>query len=148
MTMIRRPTPFAELASLRDSMERLFDDRLFRPLWIGGVARAVVPALDLYVAPDAVIARIALAGVKPDDVDIAIAEDLVTISGTLEAEEETTEWGYVHRELSHGSFCRTFSVPTAVRADAATASFRDGLLTLTLPKSDERKPTHVKVDVA
>jgi HSP20 family protein len=108
----------------------------------------MVPALDLYTTPEAVIAKVALPGVQPEAVEVTITEDLVTISGSFEAEkEETTETGYVHKELSKGAFSRSFSIPMAVKADAATAAFKDGLLTLTLPKTEEVKPRHVKIDV-
>lgn len=147
MTLIRRPSPFAELVSVRDAMERLFDDRLFRPMWPIDVEREAVPALDLFTTTDAVIAKVALPGVKPEDVDVTIGDDLVTITGSFKAEQESTEAGYVHKELSRGTFSRRFTVPTAVKAEAATASFKDGLLTLTLPKTEEVKPTHVKVEV-
>jgi HSP20 family protein len=145
MTLIRRPAPFTDLVSFRDAMERLFDDRFFSPIWISDGERPVVPALDLFTTPEAVMARMALPGVKPEDVDVTIGNDLVTISGTFQEEKETTEAGYVHKELSQGRFSRSFSPPTAIKASAAKAEFKDGLLTLTLPKSDEVKPTHVKV---
>jgi HSP20 family protein len=81
-------------------------------------------------------------------VDVTIADDVVTIKGSFEEEKETTEAGYVHKELSRGSFSRTFALPTAIRAEAATAAFKDGLLTLTLPKTEEVKPRHLKVEVS
>ena len=81
MTLIRRPTPLSEMVSLRDAMEQLFDDRFFRPIWIGNGERQVAPALDLYATPEAVIAKVALPGVKPEDVDVTIGDDLVTITG-------------------------------------------------------------------
>lgn len=148
MTLIRRPSPRAELVSFRDAMERLFDDRLFRPLWPANVEHGTAPALDLYTTPQAVIAKVALPGVKPEDVDVSIGDDLVTITGSFKEEKETIEAGYVHKELSHGSFNRSFSIPTAIKTEAATASFKDGLLTLTLPKAEEVKPKHVKVETA
>jgi HSP20 family protein len=146
MTLIRRPSPLAELVTFRDAMERLFDDRLFRPLWPANVEHETAPALDLYTTPQAVIAKVALPGVKPGDVDVSIGDDLVTITGSFKEEKESTEAGYVHKELSHGSFSRSFSIPTAIKTEAATASFKDGLLTLTLPKAEEVKPKHVKVE--
>ena len=94
------------------------------------------------------IAKVALPGVKPEDVDVTIGDDLVTISGAFKEEKETTDAGYVHKELSQGKFSRSFSLPTAIKADAAKAEFKDGLLTLTLPKTEEVKPTHVKVEVS
>ena len=85
---------------------------------------------------------------SPEDVDVTIADDIVTVRGSYQEEKETTEAGYVHKELSRGSFSRTFAVPTAVKAEAATASFNDGLLTVTLPKTEEVKPKHVKIEVS
>jgi len=148
MTLIRRPTPLVDLVSFRDAMERLFDDRFFRPMWIGDGERQAAPALDMYTTAEAGIAKVALPGVKPDDVDVTIGDDLVTISGAFKEEQETSEAGYVHKELSQGKFSRSFSLPTAIKADAAKAEFKNGLLTLTLPKTDEVKPTHVKVQVS
>lgn len=148
MTLIRRPTPFVDLVSFQDMMERLFDDRLFKPMWICDGERQVAPPLDLYTTPESVIAKIALPGVKPEDVDVTIADDLVTISGAFTGETETSDAGYVHKELSQGTFSRTFSVPIAIKADAAKAEFTNGLLTLTLPKNEEVKPTHLKVQVS
>jgi HSP20 family protein len=148
MTLIRRPSPFTDLVSLRDTMERLFDERLFRSTWLGNGERETAPALDLYTTPEAIVAKVALPGVKPEDVDVTIGDDLLTISGTFKEEKETTEAGYVHKELNRGSFSRSFSIPTAIKAEAVTASFKDGLLTLTLPKTEEVKPKHVKVDVS
>ena len=148
MTLIRRPSPLADLGSFRDAMERLFDERSFRPIWRWSGEREALPALDLYSTPEAVIAKLALPGVDPEAVDVRIGDDMVTITGSFKEEKETSEAGYVQKELSHGSFSRTFSIPAAVKAEAATASFKDGLLTLTLPKAEEVTPRHVKVEVA
>ena len=148
MTLIRRQSPFADLVSFRDAMERLFDDRLFPPIWLASGDRVVAPPLDLYTTPAAIVAKVALPGVKLDDVDISIADDLVTITGSFKEEQEISEAGYLRKELSRGSFGRSFSLPTAVKAEDAKASFKDGLLTLTLPKAEEVMPKHVKVEVA
>jgi HSP20 family protein len=146
MTLMHRPSPIADLVSMRDAMERLFDDRLFRPFWVEERQRATVPALDLYTTPEAVIAKVALPGVKPEEVDITVTDDLVTVTGSFEEETEKTEAGYVHRELSRGTFRRSFTLPAAIDAEGAKASFQDGLLTLTLPKTEEVKPKHIKVE--
>jgi HSP20 family protein len=126
------PAPFLE--GLRYAMERLADGPL-------------APALDLYTTPEAVVARVALPGVKPENVDVTVGDDLVTISGSVKRAQDTSVAGYVHKELSDGTFSRSFWLPTAVNAGGATASFQDGLLTLTLPKTDEVKTKRVKVDV-
>jgi HSP20 family protein len=148
MTLIRRPAALADLATFRDVMERLFDERFFRPSWPLNGEREAAPALDVYTTGEAVIAKVALPGVKPEEVDVTIGDDMVTISGSFKKVSEETEAGYVHRELNHGTFRRAFSLPTAIRAEGATAQFKDGLLTLMLPKTDEVKPRHVKVEVA
>ena len=146
MTIIRRPAPLTEFVSLRDAVERLFDEQHFRPLWTAQGEREVMPALDLYTTPEAVVARVALPGVKSEDVDVAIADDVVTIKGAFMEEKETTEAGYIHKELNRESFSRSVSLPMPIKAEAATATFTDGVLTLILPKMEQAKPTHVKVE--
>jgi HSP20 family protein len=148
MTLTSRLSPMADVVTLRDAMDRLFDERFFRPIWTLEGERKTAPALDLYTTQEAVIARFALPGVKPEDVDVSITDEVVTITGRYHEETETTEAGFVHKELSRGTFTRSFFVPTAVKAEAATAFFKDGLLTLTLPKSEEAMPRHVKVEVS
>jgi HSP20 family protein len=147
MSMIRRPSSMAEIVSLRDAFDRLFDDRFFRPIWPFDGERDVAPALDLYTTPEAVVAKVALPGVKPEGVDVTITDDVVTVRGAYEEQQEKTEAGYVHKELSRGTFSRSFVAPMAIQAEGAKAEFKDGLLTLTLPKSEEVKPKQVKVEV-
>jgi HSP20 family protein len=147
MAISRRPSPLADVVTMRDAVERMLDERFLRPFWPVNGDRQSVPAIDLYTTPDAVVAKVALPGVKPEDVDVSIADDVATVSGTFGEEKETTEEGFVHRELSRGAFHRSFAVPIPVKADAATAVFRDGLLTLTLPKTEAVKPLRVKVEV-
>jgi HSP20 family protein len=148
MTLMR-PTPVTDVVTLRDAMQRLFDDRFFRPLWAWEGERELVPPLDLYTTAEAVIAKVALPGVKPEDVDVSIADDIVTIHGSFEEHTDaTTEAGFIHRELSRGSFTRRFALPSAVKADAAKATFKDGLLVLTLPKTEEAMPRHLTVEVS
>jgi len=148
MSLIRRPVPMFDLVSMREAMERLFDDRLFRPLWVNEPEREIAPALDVFTTAESVVAKAALPGVKPEDVEITIADDLVTISGAFKEEKETTEAGYTHKELNRGSFQRSFAVPTALKAEEAKAVFKDGLLTLTIPRAEEVKPKHVKVEAS
>ena len=116
-----------------------------RTIWPLNGDHAVVPALDLFTTPEAVVAKVALPGVKPADVDISIVDDVVTIKGSFTEEKETKESGYVQKELSTGTFERSFSTPMAIKPEKAEAVFKDGLLTLTLPKSEAVKPQHVKV---
>jgi HSP20 family molecular chaperone IbpA len=134
------PAPF--LQGLRRGLERLDDGPL-------------APALDLYATRDAVVAKLAVPGVGRPSIDVAVGDDFVTISGSLDEGSEGKGAGYVHRELIHGSFSRSFWLPTAVSAEAAKASLENGLLTLTLPRlkvalppSDGVRLRHVEVEAA
>lgn len=133
MTGLALPAPF--MNAFREAMERLADGPL-------------APALDLVATPEELVAMVALPGVKPENVNISVGDDLVTISGSSNEVKPTTESGYVHKELSHGSFRRSFWLPTLVRAEAATASLEDGLLTLTMPRTQTANRKRVKVEVA
>jgi HSP20 family protein len=147
MTLVRRTTPFTDLVSLRESMDRIFDETLFRPLRFAVGKHEIYPLIDLYTTPEAVIAEIALPGLKPENVDISIADELVTIAGTYKETKEIVESGYIFQELGRGSFSRTFAIPTLVKTDEVKATFKDGLLMLVLPKAEQVKPKHVKVEV-
>jgi HSP20 family protein len=133
MTGLALPAPFLE--GLRNGLERLADGPL-------------APGLDLYRTPEAVVAKVALPGVKRQDVDISVGDNLVTITGSSNHDSQSSQGDYVHKELRQGSFSRSFWLPAAVRAEAATASLEDGLLTLTLPKTDRLPLKRVKVEVA
>jgi HSP20 family protein len=148
MALIHRPSPLADVVTLRDAMERFFDERFLRPMWPRDGEPESTPALDLFTTQEAVVAKVALPGVKPEDVDVTIADDLVTVRGSYEEQKETKDAGYMHKELSRGSFSRSFALPTSVMAEAANATFKDGVLTLTLPKTEKVKPKHVKVEVS
>jgi HSP20 family protein len=107
----------------------------------------LAPALDLYTTPDGIVARLALPGVKAEDIDVTVGDDLVTISGFVDDEEATIGAGSVHHELRHGPFARSFWLPTTVNASAATATLEDGLLTLRLPRAGEAQSTPVRIPV-
>jgi HSP20 family protein len=133
------------MLTFRDTMDRWFDDRFFRPMWPIEAEREIAPVLDLYTTPETVIAKVALPGVRPEDVDVTIGEELVTISGSYREEEKVEQAEYVRKELVRGTFTRSFALPAAVKSDAAKALFKDGLLTLTIPRSEAARPKHVKV---
>ena len=133
ITGLALPAPFLE--AFREAMERLGDGPLS-------------PAIDLFTTADAVIAKVALPGVKREDVDVAVGSDLVTIRGERTSEPEPASVHRIHRELGHGPFSRSFWLPTAVDGDGAVATLRDGLLTLILPKARAPRRTLAKVSVS
>jgi len=146
MSNLMRWEPFGDLISLREAMNRLFDESIVQP-W-GALARAGwgegLP-VDMYETDEAVVVKAAMPGVKADDVDISVIGDSLTIRGEAKREEEVKKEHYVRRERYVGTFSRTLSLPARVVADKAEAVFEDGVLTLTLPKSEEVKPKAIKV---
>lgn len=143
MTLIRRTRPFGELISLRAAMDRLFEDS-----WVGprnGLIDEHPLALDVRTTGDAYEIDAALPGVKPDDVDISVLGETLTISAKTNQDESREDEGYSYREIRRGSFSRTVTLPSAVKADAATASFENGLLHLSIPKAEEAKPRQIQI---
>lgn len=143
MTIIRR-SPIYTLP-LRQAIDRLFEDSFVRPeSWLGPLQGGALP-LDVFRSKDAVVVRAALPGVKPDDVDISIEGDTLTIRASYNEEQREAEGDYLFQELRRGSFDRSITLPGDLQADAATASFDNGLLTLTIPKREEAKPRKIKI---
>ena len=146
MTMTRHRAAVTDVPSAPDTTERAFDDRLAQILW-PWLDEEPRPALDLCVTDDAVIARVALPGVAPASIEVTITGDLVMIHGSCDQDAEGSDTGYVRREIRRGSVRRTFTVPVAITADAATASLVDGLLTVTMPRAEIARPTRVAVEL-
>lgn len=101
--------------------------------------------VDMYQTGDAIIIRALVAGVSPDDLDIAITRDMVTIKGSREEYREASGDDYYHRELFWGSFSRTLLLPEEVVIDEAEAQEKHGLLEIRLPKVDKGRSTRLKV---
>ena len=144
MTLIRRTSPFGELLSLRQAMDRLFEDSFVRPS-NGLLSDDHSVALDVHSTPDAYEVEAALPGIKPDDVNISILGDTLTINASMSDEQSKDEEGYSYREIRRGSFSRTVTLPSNVKADAATATFENGMLRLSIPKAEEAKPRQIQI---
>ena len=146
MTNLVRWEPFRDLVSLREAMDRLVEDSFVRPSlgWPVPTDSGTL-AVDVYETDDDVVVKSAIPGVKPEDIDISLTGDTLTIKGETKFEEEVKEDNYIRREMRYGSFARTVTVPVPVVADKADAEFEDGMLTLTLPKAEETKPKTIKI---
>ncbi len=144
MSLTRRTSPFGELLSLRQAMDRLFEDSYVRPSGLRAAEDQTLP-LDIYATEDALVVKAALPGVKPQDVEITVSGDMLTISGTFNEEREQKGEQYLFQELRRGRFTRSVSLPADLDRDAATANFEDGLLTLTIPKAEETKPRQIRI---
>jgi HSP20 family protein len=146
MSSLVRWEPFRDLISLREAMDRLFEESFVRPE-VGRLARPAIGtlAVDVYQTDDAVVVKSAIPGIDPKDLDITITDDILTIKGETKTEEEVKEEHYIRRERRYGAFSRSLVIPVPVVADKAEAEFENDVLTLTLPKAEEVKPKAIKV---
>jgi len=143
MSNLIRWEPAREMMSLRDAMDRLFDDAFTRPLSLKDTWS--VPAIDMYQTDDEIVVKAALPGIKSDEVQINITGEVLTLKGEVKQSEEKKEKAWHIREQRYGSFERSVVLPTDVVADKAKAEFENGILTITLPKADEVKPRTITV---
>lgn len=102
-------------------------------------------SVDIYQDKDNVIIKSTIAGVKPEDIDIAIHNDLITIKGKREAEKTISQEDYFYQECYWGSFSRSIILPVEVKADETNAELKNGILTVTLPKARPNKSVSVKI---
>jgi len=146
MANLVRWDPFGEMWSLRQAMDRLFEDAFVRP-WNatqaeGGVAGL---ALDMYESADDLVVTAAVPGVRPEDIDITIQGDVLTIKGQAETEQQKDQTNYHLHERRYGRFYRQVALPHAVKSDGADATFENGILRLRLPKAEEAKERKIQV---
>jgi len=125
-------------------------DRLFEESWVRPRAGWLLPtegalAMDMYETPENVVAKTAVPGVKPEDIDITMAGNTLTIAGETKAEEKVGEENNIRRERRYGRFSRSIALPTGVQGEKAEAAFEQGLLTLAIPKAEEAKPKVIKM---
>jgi len=147
MSLIRWD-PFDDLASLRESMDKLFDEFFTRrPDRRGGVPVVWQPAIEAFETDHDVVVRAELPGIDPDQVDISVTEDTLTIKGEAKSEQEEKKRNYYRRELRYGAFVRSLTLPAGVQGDQAKASYKNGILEVRVPKSERAKPKTVKVEV-
>lgn len=146
MTMIRWE-PMRDMISLRNAMEKLFEDSFIHPsrLWPELGKGELSLDLDVYQTNKDVVVKVAIPGVKPEEVDISLNGDILTIKGEHKEEQEIKEEAYLRKERRYGAFNRSIQIPVSVMSDKAEAVFEDGILSLTLPKEEEAKPKQIKV---
>jgi len=147
MTNLTRWEPAREMMTLREAMDRLFDDAFRRPFSLlrEGGSNLAAPAIDMYQTDDEVVVKAALPGIKADEVQINVTGDILTIKGEVKHEEEKKDKSWHIREQRWGSFERSIMLPTGVISDKAKADFENGILTVRLPKSEEAKPRTITV---
>jgi len=143
---IERWDPFREAISLRDAMDSLLQESFVRPGGMPAQAGYAAMPLDVCEAEDEFVVKAALPGIKPEDVQITVQGDTLTIRGESKAEEEKKGERWHLRERRSGSFQRSVALSSPVDPDKARAHFEHGVLTLTMPKSEAAKPRQIKVN--
>ena len=146
MSTIARLEPFRGLSTLQDQFNRLFNES-FRNHPEESALTTWAPAVDIYETPNDLVVKADLPDVNEKDIDVRVENNLLTIRGERKFEKSVSEENFLRVERTYGSFSRSFSLPNTVNAEAIGAEYKNGVLTVTLPKREESKPRQVKVTV-
>ncbi|GBE36382.1 spore protein SP21 [bacterium BMS3Bbin07] len=151
-----RSEPSKVLAPFEE-VERWFEDVFRRPFSLLGPSwlprmrfpelEEISPVVDIYEEGDDVVVKAEMPGIKKDDVDVSLTDNTITISGEKKKEEKVEKKNYYRLERSYGSFTRTFRLPAEVQSDKAKAKFKEGVLEIRVPKTEEAKKREKKVKV-
>jgi len=139
--------PFRDLVSIQDELNRLFGrtytgGEALRPTAAG----AWMPAMDVYETGDTIVAKLELPGIEPGDVEVAVEDSTLTVSGKREFESETNEENYHRVERRYGSFSRSISLPQTADVEKVNARFDKGVLQIEVPKSERAKPKKIEIE--
>ncbi|MDX2213571.1 MAG: Hsp20/alpha crystallin family protein [Oculatellaceae cyanobacterium bins.114] len=141
--LVRYWQPFREIEMMRRQFDSLFNE--LTPATKGQLT--LTPAIELKDAGDAVTLRAQLPGIDAKDLDIQVSKKAISISGEQRQESKTDENGMIHSEFRYGKFQRVIPLPVAVQNDQVQAEYKDGILSLTLPKVTEARNSVVKVNL-
>lgn len=140
-----------------EEMERMFDEFFRRPFSLIGPSwlprlgllerEEISPTVDIFEEGGDVVVKAELPGMKKEDIDVNITEDTITISGEKKKEEKVEKKNYYRLERSHGSFTRSFRMPTEVQTDKAKANFKEGVLEIRIPKTEEARKKEKKIPI-
>jgi HSP20 family protein len=143
-------SPFRRMSTLRDEIDNIFDRAFGQALenptqtqLLGGW----IPAVDVYEDKDNLTVKCEVPGMKKEDIDISLHEGFLTISGERKHEEKKTEGEFYRTERYEGRFSRSLTLPSKVNAEKINATYKDGVLTVVLPKAEEAKPKQIQVNV-
>ena len=147
MTTLTRWEPFRGLNTLQDQVNRLLEDSI-RGAGSNSSLTAWAPAVDIYETESELVVTADLPGINEKDFDVRVENNMLTIRGERKLEKTVNEDNMLRVERAYGSFSRSFSLPNTVNTEAIKADYRDGVLTVKMPKREESKPKQVKVNVA
>jgi HSP20 family protein len=146
--------PFMDLTRRESEMDRMMDDffgRSMRPWWparwLRGDGEITAPVVDVYEEKDEVVVKAELPGLDKKDIEVNISDSELILKGEKKKEEKIDEENYYKCERSYGAFLRSVELPTDVQADKVKASFKNGILEIRLPKTEEAKTKEIKVKI-
>lgn len=139
-------SPFDQLATLRDEMNRLFEGSFGMRDF--GLFSGWSPALDVYEDKDNVIVKLEVPGMKKEEIDISLHDGMLTITGERKQEKQAGEGETFRSERYFGRFHRSITLPAQVNGDRVKATYKDGILAVELPKTEEAKPKQIQVNVS
>jgi len=139
---------FGNLTDLREEIDRLFEAPLAELERTSQLLSGWSPAIDLYEDKDNVFVRAELPGMKREEIDVSLHEGTLSISGERKREGQFKEAEVYRAERFFGRFQRTVTLPSPVAAEKTKAQYKDGILTITLPKTEEAKPKHIDVNIS
>lgn len=146
MNGITRWDPFQNLSALQEQVNRLFDSK-FAHNGDTATLTAWVPSVDVYETENELVIKADLPEIAEKDIDVRVENNMMFIRGERRFEEKVKEDSYLRMERSYGTFSRSFSLPNTVDTQAVKAEYRNGVLSVTLPKRAASKPKQVKINV-
>ena len=153
---IERWRPFGALMErdpfrdIQTEMNRLFDNFLGLPTATapGTGSRVWMPVVDMYETNDDLVLNFELPGVREKDISLSITGDVLTVKGERQFDQQLNDDNYVHAERAYGKFERSIRLPMPMQAERVRATYRDGVLEVSLPKAEEVRPKEIKIDVS
>jgi HSP20 family protein len=144
--LVRRPSPYDELFSLRQAVDRLFDPDFARPfIRFGRSAEYGSMPLDVRTDADSLTIEASLPGIHPEDVEITVEGGTVTLSASTHEERAEDEGSYLIREIRRGAVTRSIALPEGLEPDKASATFENGVLSLRIPRAEQVKPHRITI---
>lgn len=144
---LSRWDPFRDVSKVQDQMNRFLEDAFLRRASDSSLT-TWAPEVDIHETGDALVLEADLPGMEEKDLDVRVEDNTLTIRGERKFEKKVSEENYLRVERSFGSFSRSFSLPQTFDAESVKADYRNGVLTIRVPKREEAKPRQVKVNVA
>ncbi len=141
-------SPFGRLESLREEVNRLLENPFFGLNRSGGLVSGWNPVVDVTQDKDFVYIKAELPGLKKEEIDLSLHEGVLTIAGERQREHQQEGEKVYREERTFGRFQRSIALPIAVNSDAIKAAYRDGILTIELPKAEEAKPKQIEVNLS